>query len=91
METPTLNNQMKGWFPHIDSSKKPICYEAFNYPPSEDVCSCCPTFKTLQDGAIHEAMTQTPVRDVIRNFRVITTRIKDRNGNIVAAESYLKT
>lgn len=85
MEILTLNAQMKEWYPQIDPSRKPICYKAFNNPPRKRVCSYCPTYKTLQDGEIHESVTETPLGGAIRNFRIISTPIKDQNGNVMAA------
>jgi PAS domain S-box-containing protein len=85
MEIITLNNQMKKWFPDIDVSKKPLCYEAFNNPPRETICSYCPTVKTLQDGQVHESITETPAGNEIRHYRVIASPIKDRNGNVLSA------
>jgi len=85
MEILTLNNQMKKWFPGIRVSTKPICYRAFNDPPREDVCPYCPTYKTLHDGQVHESVTETPAGNEIINYRIISTPIKDRDGNIIAA------
>ncbi len=85
MEILELNDQMKEWFPHIDVSKKPICYDAFNVPPREDICTYCPTYKTLEDGKIHESTTDTPMGDEIINYRVVSSPIKDNEGKVVAA------
>jgi PAS domain S-box-containing protein len=85
MEILALNKQMKKWFPKIHVSKRPICYRAFNNPPRKNVCSYCPTFKTLKDGKIHESITATPQRNKIINFRVVSSPIKDRNGKVIAA------
>lgn len=85
MEILTLNSQMRKWYPRIDPTRKPRCYEAFNNPPGEGVCSYCPTLITLRDGTLHEAITQTPREGGIRNFRIISTPIKDENGNVIAA------
>jgi PAS domain S-box-containing protein len=85
MEILTLNTQMKKWFPHVNPSKKPLCYRSFNNPPGEKECSYCPTLQTLQDGKVHEATTETPAGDVIRNFRIISSPIKDGEGKIIAA------
>jgi PAS domain S-box-containing protein len=85
MEILTLNNQMKKWFPAIDVSRKPICYRAFNDPPREDVCAYCSTHKTLQDGQVHESVTETPAGNKIVNYRIISTPVKDRDGSIIAA------
>jgi PAS domain S-box-containing protein len=85
MQILDLNDQMKEWFPHIDVSKKPICYQAFNVPPREDICTYCPTFKTLEDGNVHESVTDTPMGDEIINYRIVSSPIKDEDGNVVAA------
>jgi PAS domain S-box-containing protein len=85
MEILALNNQMKKWFPHIDTSKKPFCFEAFNVPGRDSICDYCPTCKTLQDGQIHEAITETPKDGAIVNYRVVSSPIKDQNGQITAA------
>jgi PAS domain S-box-containing protein len=85
MEILSLNDQMKRWFTDIDVTKKPICYKAFNSPPRENVCSYCPTCKTLEDGDVHESVTNTPQGDQVRNYRVISTPIKDQDGEVIAA------
>ncbi len=85
MEILTLNNQMKKWFPDIDATKRPICYKAFNDPPREAVCSYCLTYKTLQDGQVHESVTETSAGNKIKNYRIISSPVKDMNGNVIAA------
>ncbi|MEJ2157419.1 MAG: PAS domain S-box protein [Desulfobacteraceae bacterium] len=85
MEILTMNEQMKQWFPEIDISKKPICYKTFNTPPRESVCDYCPTCMTLQDGQVHQSVTETPQENTIRHYKVISSPIKDSGGNITAA------
>ena len=85
MEVLSLNSQMKKWFPHIDTSKRPICFKSFNDPPRDGVCSYCPTCKTLRDGLVHQSVTETPSGDDITNYRVISSPIKDCNGDVTAA------
>jgi PAS domain S-box-containing protein len=85
MEILSLNRQMKSWFPDVDVSQNPICYKAFNNPPRKEICSYCPTYKTLEDGQVHESITTTPRNDRILNFRVISSPIKDKDGRIVGA------
>jgi PAS domain S-box-containing protein len=85
MEILALNKQMSQWFPHIEVEKKPLCYREFNNPPRADICSYCPTYKTLQDGEVHESVTETPLGDEIRNYRIISSPIKDWQGNVTAA------
>lgn len=85
MEILTLNRQMKQWFPQTDISKKPFCYQAFNNPPRTEICAYCPTCKTLLDGAIHEAISETPAGNQIINYRIVASPIRDAAGNIIAA------
>jgi PAS domain S-box-containing protein len=85
MEILTLNEQMKMWFPDIDISQRPICYKAFNNPPSDFVCEYCPTYQTLQDGQVHQSVTETPDGDGIRHYKIISSPIKDRAGKVTAA------
>ena len=85
MEILSLNRQMQKWFPKIETSKRPICYMAFNDPPRNSVCSYCPTYKTLEDGQVHESITDTPMSGKTMNFRVISSAIKDADGKVVAA------
>ncbi|MHC4459563.1 MAG: PAS domain-containing sensor histidine kinase, partial [Planctomycetota bacterium] len=73
------------WFPEIDVSKKHICYKVFNKPAREDVCSYCPTYKSLKDGQVHESVTETPAGDKIVNYRIVSSPVKDKDGKVTAA------
>ena len=85
MEILTMNPQMGKWFPGVDTNLKPLCYQAFNDPPGEKVCSYCPTCKTLQDGQVHESVADTPSGHETRHYRIIASPLKDKTGGIVAA------
>jgi PAS domain-containing protein len=85
MEILTLNRQMMEWFPHVNIDAKPVCYRSFNTPARDSICDYCPTRKTLDDGCVHEAVSQTPVDGVIRNYRIISSPIKDENQRVIAA------
>ena len=85
MKILSLNAMMKKWFPHIDVSQNSLCFEAFNDPPGKDICSYCPTVKTLKDGKLHESVTVTPAGDGIRSYRVISSPLFDKDGRIMAA------
>ena len=85
MEILTLNKQMRAWFPHLDVASRPICYRAFNNPPREEICSYCPTCKTLQDGQVYEAITETPAGGKVIYFRIVSSPVKDQDGKIIAA------
>ncbi|MFH0730155.1 MAG: ATP-binding protein [Pseudomonadota bacterium] len=85
MEILELNQQMRTWFPDIDIDKHPLCYRAFNNPPRDRICDYCPTVRTIEDGRVHEAMTQTPQAGGIRNYRVVSSPILDDAGRVVSA------
>ncbi len=85
MEILELNRRMREWFPAVDPSQRSICFRSFNHPPREAICEYCPTRKTLQDGLVHESETETPQVHGVRNYRVVSSPIRDASGEIVAA------
>ncbi|MFA4915542.1 MAG: PAS domain S-box protein [Syntrophales bacterium] len=85
MEILTLNPLMREWFPLINPSEQPLCYKAFNTPPRDGICAYCPTYKTLLDGQVHEAVSETPMGDDTKNFRIISSPVKDQDGKVIAA------
>jgi PAS domain S-box-containing protein len=86
MEILALNRKMREWFPWIDPSEKPLCYRSFNDPPRDSVCAYCPTYRTLQDGGVHEAVTDTPMKGgTIRNYRIVSSPVTRETGEIEAA------
>lgn len=85
MEILALNPQMQVWFPDVDTDLKPLCYQAFNNPPRDAVCSYCPTYITLQDGQVHESVADTPRGREIMHYRIIASPLKDKAGRIAAA------
>lgn len=90
MEILAINNQMKKWFPDIDTSQKPICYKFFNKPPIDEICPNCPAHKTLQDGEAHELIRDMLIGDEIRIYRIVSSPIKDKAGKIIAAVELLE-
>ncbi|MBI5868020.1 MAG: PAS domain S-box protein [candidate division Zixibacteria bacterium] len=84
MEVLELNQRMREWFPNVDPAQRPICYQVFNEPARERVCDYCPTAKTLQDGMVHEALTQTPTPAGLRNFRVVSSPLLDEGGKVTS-------
>ncbi|WP_319548409.1 PAS domain S-box protein [Desulfogranum marinum] len=85
MEIVELNKQMRNWFPAVDTALNPLCYQVLNHPPKDTICDCCPTCKTLQDGKIHESISETPGTDGIRNFRIVSSPIVNSKGEVTAA------
>jgi two-component system, cell cycle sensor histidine kinase and response regulator CckA len=85
MEILELNHQMRIWFPSVDPAQHPICYRALIDPLREMICDYCPVCKTLKDGLVHETMTETPRKGVIRNYRIVSTPILNAAGEVTAA------
>jgi PAS domain S-box-containing protein len=82
MEVLALNRQMREWNPSIRPESRPLCYCAFNDPPRAEVCSYCPVVKTLQDGEVHEAVTDTPRGGSVVNYRIVSSPLKDEAGQV---------
>ncbi len=85
MEILSLNNQMKEWFPNAAVSERPVCFKVFNTPPRETICPYCITHLTLEDGRVHETITDTPAGDNITNYRVLSSPILNKDGRVIAA------
>lgn len=85
MEVLELNARMREWFADVDPSQRPICYHVFNDPPGEEVCDYCPACKTLQDGLVHEVITQTSRAGIVRNYRIVSSPVINESGEVTAA------
>ena len=85
MKILSLNRQMKEWFPKADDIGVHICYKSFNDPPLDNICSFCPTVHVFRTGKVHEAITETPTNEGMKNYRVVSSPVKDSNGKIIAA------
>ncbi len=85
MEILELNRQMREWFPDIQPDHHPICFQVFNDPPGKEPCKNCPTQKTLKDGLVHENAVQPPRAGTVKNYRVVSSPIRDASGEITAA------
>ncbi len=81
----SMNSQMRRWFPELDLSKKPICYRSFHSPERDEKCDYCPIYETLQDGQIHESLAEIPLDGESKNLRIVSTPLKDQDGQIIAA------
>lgn len=82
LEVVDINKVFEQYFPRVRPGSGQICYEQYNDPPGSEPCSYCPCVLTLQDGKVHEAITETPSGPGIRNFHVISSPIKDSDGHI---------
>ena len=49
------------------------------------MCDYCPTCKTLVDGLVHEATTQTPQAGSVRNYRVVSSPVLNSSGEVASA------
>jgi PAS domain S-box-containing protein len=85
MEILSLNRLMQQWFLPVETGNKPVCYRVFNTPPKDEICSYCPTCRTLQDGQVHISMKETPVNGEIRSYRIISSPVRNKEGTIIAA------
>ena len=82
MEIVEVNRAFKEYFPHVRPGCGQLCYEQYNDPPRQSPCSYCPCVVTLQDGEVHEAITETPSGSEIRYYHLISSPIKDSEGKV---------
>jgi PAS domain S-box-containing protein len=82
MEILEVNKALKRYFPHVRPACGQICYEQYNDPPRSEPCSYCPCVLTLQDGKVHEAITETPAGSEIRYYHLVSSPIKDSDGRV---------
>ena len=80
-----VNQQMKSWFPKLDSECKQPCYMATRSLPQTKPCTDCPTVRTLKDGMVHEGIIEMPQGEETRNYKIVSTPLLDDNDNIIAA------
>ena len=82
MEIVEVNRAFKEYFPHVRPGCGQLCYEQYNDPPRSEPCSYCPCVLTLQDGEVHEAITETPAGSEISYYHLISSPIKDSDGRV---------
>jgi PAS domain S-box-containing protein len=79
-----LNRRMRRWFPDVEMSQEPICYQVFNDPPGRDICAACPVVETFRDGGLHEITRQIFQAGVRRDYRIVSTPVRKASGKVVA-------
>ena len=82
LELLAVNNQMRMWFPGVNITDRPVCYEAFHKIPKAEACSFCPVVATLRDGQVHESQGSVPLNGEQRVFRVVASPILDIDGKV---------
>ena len=82
LEIVEVNKVFRDSFPHIRAGCGQICYEQYNDPPRSGPCSYCPSVLAIQDGEVHEAITETPAGSEIRHYRLVSSPIKDSDGKV---------
>lgn len=86
MKILTLNRQMREWFPEAEVSKESLCQQVFKGASEESGSNMCPTHNTFKEAKICEAVVEVlRPGGRARTFRVISSPIKDDQGNVMAA------
>jgi two-component system, cell cycle sensor histidine kinase and response regulator CckA len=79
-----LNRQMRRWFPDVDITQDPLCYQAFNGPSCQDICTPCPVVKTFRDGRRHEITRQVMQSGEKRDYRIVSSPVCNLSGKVTA-------
>ena len=82
LELLAVNNRIRTWFPEVDLTDRPVCYEAFHKTPKSEACSFCPVVATLRDGHVHESQGSVHLNGEQRFFRVVASPILDIEGKV---------
>jgi PAS domain S-box-containing protein len=85
MDVLSTNRQMRTWFPHFDLAKGTPSGRGRAGTSIERLSFSGPTWKTLQDGQVHEAITEVPSGNDMVTYKVVSSALKDKDGKIVAA------
>ena len=79
-----INNKMEHFFPGFSRGKSLPCYKVFNSTAREEICESCPMKATFQSGKTCEEVKRISTEDGIKDFRVVTSPIFDKNGKVYA-------
>lgn len=79
-----LNRRMQQWFPNVSASNRTLCYHAMVNEKQEDVCENCPMVATLQSGQTNEVIRKSKTGEGVKDFRIVTTPIRDESGKVYA-------
>ncbi len=85
MEIVSANRRIKQWFPDVDVSITPSCYQVLTHPPGDEACAGCPVVRTLEDGRVHQALVKRTVNGEIRTLRVVSSPLMDNHNQVTAA------
>jgi signal transduction histidine kinase len=85
MKILAMNRQMRRWYPHVDPSENPLCYQVYHNPPREGRCSDCPASASFMDGEVHESTREILVHSDTRFHRIVSSPIRNSEGSVVAA------
>jgi len=84
MKIVLMNKQVKEWFPKVSEGMDALCYTVLNDPPHTEKCLDCPAEKTFKDGLTHEAVHEIIRGGEIVHQRILSSPIKDADGNVIA-------
>jgi two-component system, NtrC family, sensor kinase len=84
MQVIEINRRMRQWFPGASVDGRQLCYHALVDLEQENTCENCPMTMTLQTGQTNEIIKKCRTSDGIKEFRIVTTPIRDASRKIYA-------
>ena len=85
MQVLETNRWIREWFPRTAFGQGNLCYHLFNEPSTPGPCDKCPVLKTFRDGGVHDTLSGETKAGEGRTFRIVSSPIRDRDGNVSAA------
>ncbi|MDA8227813.1 MAG: PAS domain S-box protein [Desulfitobacterium hafniense] len=86
----TVNPKIEEWYPDVDFSSQPLCYQAFHTGSKQACDNECPVIKAFEDGSIHEKILEYEANSKLESIRIIASPIKDKTGNVIAVSELVE-
>lgn len=79
----SMNKIMQQWFPEIDVTTRPFCYQVIEGGTSSEAAWYCPTKRVLSDGRVHRAVVEKRINEDDRLLRIVASPVHDEEGKVV--------
>lgn len=84
MKISAVNRKLQQYFPNIAVEQSKLCFHSFVDPPREELCGECPMMVTFSTGEPCDMLKRIVTVDGEKDFRVRTSPVRNRYGEIYA-------
>lgn len=87
MKVLEMNKKMREWYPESENLVTKHCYEFMQNNKRETICNDCPIVEIFTSGTIIEIDKQLIIDEEKRDFRIVSSPVFDKNGQVTSAIS----